>query len=327
MPPIKQLLLRLAESYLVIFGVAITAGLLWPGLFAGLSPYLTWMLAVVFFLNSLRIDMRDVLRDLHEWKLIGAGVAWMLVGLPVVAWFAMLPLWPEMALPYLLLSAMPAGTTLPLLVEIIGGRPSLALIFTVVSSALAPFTIPLVIWLLAGHAVQVNTLDMFAKLFVIIVVPFLLAQGLLLVQARRVRAARRPVKAVVVVLLALIIATVVAQQAHAITGGRPSADFLWNLLAVTGLFAFFAVSGWFLAVGKSPKEKLTMSMSVTGSNFTLAIYLASAYFPEPATVVPVILSVIPWTLFIVPYKILAGFMDAAGDRRRWWRLLRPKRLT
>lgn len=328
MPSFRAFFLKIADSYIAVLVVAVTLGLVFPRVFAAVTPYLTWLLMVIFYLNSLRIEMGDVVADLKDWRLIAAGTGWMLVGAPLAVWAVTALALPQFLLPFLILAAMPAGTTLPLLVEIIGGRPSMALVFTVTSSLLAPLTVPLVLHYLAGRNVEVNTLGMFMDLVKVIVVPFLLAQLTRRHAARRVLAAGPGIKSSVVLLLCLLIASVVANQARTITTGQVG-PFFEQTLAVVGLFLFFAVTGWAIAWYRTPKEQLTMSMNVTCINFTLAIYLANKYFHDPRVVVPVVLSVLPWTLFIIPFKLIAAGLDLPADPdlvglprwRRWTKRL------
>ena len=37
-------------------------------------------------------------------------------------------------------------------------------------------------------------------------------------------------------------------------------------------------------------------------NFTLAIELVNEFFSEPEIIVPVVLSIVPWTIIFIPFK-------------------------
>ena len=56
---------------------------------------------------------------------------------------------PELAVPLLLIAAVPTGMTTPLLTEVAGGKVGIALVLTLTTSLLAPFTIPLIVGLFA----------------------------------------------------------------------------------------------------------------------------------------------------------------------------------
>lgn len=319
---LRSFFLKIADSYITVLVVAVTLGLVFPRYFAAVTPYLDWLLMVIFYLNSLRIDMTDVWADLKDWRMVLIGTGWMLIGAPVVVWAVTSLALPQYLLPFIILAAMPAGTTLPLLVEIIGGRPSMALVFTVSSSLLAPFTVPLVLHFLAGRNVEVDTIGMFWSLVQVIVIPFVLAQLTRRQWPKAVTGARIGIKSSVVLLLCLLIASIVARQAGTIETGQVG-PFFAQTFAIVGLFLFFAVTGWLLAWYRTPKEQLTMSMNVTCINFTLAIFLTSKYFDDPRVVVPVVLSVLPWTLFIIPFKFIASRLDLPTDpdpaSASWWR--------
>ena len=53
-------------------------------------------------------------------------------------------------------------------------------------------------------------------------------------------------------------------------------------------------------------DRVTVTICLTFMNFTLAIFLAGQYFPQPNVLVPVILSVIPWSLLLIPFRALTA---------------------
>ncbi|MBI4262469.1 bile acid:sodium symporter [Candidatus Uhrbacteria bacterium] len=291
----------LLESYIVIAMLALGAGILFPTQTALLSPWVTLLLQIIFFLSSLKIDVREVLRVIRDVQLLVVACVYMLIVLPIILYGLTMVIAPQLAIAFMLLAAMPAAMSAPLFVEIIGLTPSLALVLTTVTSLLAPFTVPFVVWLLLGATVQVDAMGMFLALLTVIIVPFVIAQVVRWLWPRGIHFTAFALKPVSIILLGLLITGVVAQQAAAITAGLTGA----LLPALVALFVFFIALhgvGYLLFFWKSESDRLTISVCLTYMNFTLAIYLAGRFFNTPDVVLPVVLSVIPWTLLLIPFQ-------------------------
>lgn len=293
--------LRLAESYLVVVITALVVGLLFSDRLLVLTQFTTILLQVIFFLSSLKLQTREVIKQAKDLRLIIGANVFMLIIVPGAAYVLAKAFIPELAIPLLLIAAMPSGMTTPLLVEVVGGRQGLALVLTITSSLLAPFTIPAVIGVFAGAEVAVNVVDMFVKLLLVIVVPFVLAQIVRSVVGKRLKATYHVLKPISILLLGLLIAGAVAKQASVIFDslGREI------LLLLVVLFLFVGVmlaAGYFVASWRHSSDRLTVAVSVTFMNFTLAIYLADAFFPDPRVLLASVLVIIPWCLMLVPFK-------------------------
>ena len=300
---IAKLFNRLLESYVFVLLFSLAVGLLLPQYAIFLAPYGTYFLGIIFFLSALKIDLKEVLKYLQDKKMIVAVNAMMLLILPVVVYYAMLFIYPALALPFLLLAAMPAGMTSPLLSEICGGKQSLALVLTISTSMLAPFTVPLIIKLLAGTTVHVDTLGMFLTLVYVIFIPFILANVVKYFWHKKIKATYFTFKPISTVLLGLLIMGIVAKQAATILGGL-NAGFLIEVAALFALFAFFHVVGYYTVWWRKRDDRVTITICLTYLNFTLAIFLAGKFFNDPKIVVPVVLSVLPWSLLIIPFKYI-----------------------
>ena len=73
------------------------------------------------------------------------------------------------------------------------------------------------------------------------------------------------------------------------------------LVTIAILYVFFLatdVLGYFSFWWEPHANKHTVSISLACMNFTLAIYLASQFFPRPSIVLPLVLSIIPWVTFM-----------------------------
>jgi len=301
--PASSFLRKLIESYVFVLCVALGAGLLLSKYTILLAPYSTLFLCAIFFLSSLKINLKEVGKDVKDVPMLIVVNLWMLIILPIVTFMIARVVAPDFAVAFMLLAAMPAGMTSPLLAEVIGGRESLALVLTVTTSLLAPFTVPLMVKLLAGASVTVGFWTMFLSLAKVIFIPFAVAQLVRLFWSKPVTRLAPKFKPLSIMLLGLLIAGIVAKQAATILAGL-NGPFLMAIVWLFVLFALFHVLGYFTVFWRSVSDRMTITLCVTYLNFTLAIYLAGLFFTDPKIVVPVVLSVLPWSLYMIPFKYL-----------------------
>lgn len=292
----------ITKSHYVVIGLAFLIGIVYSDNIVWLSEYSVFILATIFFLSSLKIDLKEIREHLVDKKMIFLSNFFMLFLLPVVVYFVFNLFWPSLSIAFLLLASMPVGMTSPLLAEISGGRQSLALVITVTTSLLAPITVPLVIDLLVGTSVHVDIFKMFFLLVKVIYIPFILAQLFKRFWQQEINKISNTFKPISVILLGLLIMVIVAKQADAIVGG-------FNLGGIILLFIFFLALhfvGYFIAFWRDKRDRITITVCLTYMNFTLAIELANDFFNEPNIVIPVILSVIPWAIMFIPFKYLTN---------------------
>ncbi len=292
---------QLLESYVFVLLLSLALGLLLPRYAIHLADWTSIFLGIIFFLSALKIDLKEVLSYLQDKKMVVMANLVMLILLPIVIYFATRLVFPDLAIAFMLLAAMPAGMTSPLLAEICGGKQSLALVITISTSLLAPFTIPLMVRLLAGTSVQVDTLGMFLSLIKVIFIPFLLANIVKYFWHHKIKATYYTFKPISTLLLCLLIMGIVAKQADTILSGL-NLTFLLEVAALFLLYAVFHFAGYYAAWWRNHDDRVTITICLAYNNFTLAIYLAGKFFNEPNIVVPVVLSVLPWSLLIIPFK-------------------------
>lgn len=298
---LTNLFLHLAQSYLFIVVLALGAGLLFPKQLIHLAPFTTLFLQIVFFLTSLKLEPKNIFKHAKDWRVLVVANLFMLIVLPVAVFFLANLLVPSLAVALMLLAAMPSGMTSPLLVEVVKGNTGLALVLTLTTALLAPFTIPLVIQVLAGTAVTVSALTMFGKLAFVIILPFGLAQLVRHFWHRHLKVTFFTFKPISLVLLGLLIAGEIAKQAWVITNGF-GASLLIQLLILTVFIALLWIAGYAVIFWRPAKDRLTSAVCLTFMNFTLAIYLAGNFFPDPNVLLSAVLIIFPWALLLLPFK-------------------------
>jgi len=299
---INRILKILAESYIFIMVASLVLGLFLPQT-RYLIAWNTLFLQTIFFLSCLKIDPKQVLDNLKDWKFLGLASLVMLIGFPVLVWLVVSPFSPDMGLALFLLAAMPPGMTTPLLAEVVGGKQSVALVMTAMMSLLAPVTIPLLTKALYGATVAVDTFGMFKQLALVIFLPFALAMFARWVLPGAVLAIKPATKPISIFLLGLIIAGAVAKQSASIIA--LSRDWWQLFVAIGTLYVFYFathVIGYYGFWWKKHEDKNTASIALTYMNFTLAIFLAIQFFPRPQVLLPLVLSILPWATLLPLWK-------------------------
>ncbi len=289
---------NLSRSYLLVAIAALVFGLLAPSVAGIFSSLTTLFLAVIFFLTALKLDFKEVINYLRDWRMVAEVNALMLLIIPIVVFYVMRWLEPSLAMPFVILAAMPTAMTAPLIVDFMGGRQSLALVITATTSLFAPFTIPLVIQFVAGAQITVSFLDMFFTLAKVIFIPFILAELVKYLWPQISKIIIKSSSYVSVILLGLIIAAVTSRQADTIIASAAGGQALSWLVWLVAFFLLLHVLGYVVIFWRSVQDRFTISVCLTYMNFLLAIYLVDNFFPQLAVELPVILSVVPWALLL-----------------------------
>lgn len=298
---LTQLFFQLIESYFFVILLALGFGLLLPEKALTLTPYSTLLLQIIFFLTSIKLDVKQIIKDIKDIRMIVTGLVLMLIVFPIAIFYLSQILAPDLAIPLLLLAAMPTGMTAPLLAEIVGAKPGMAIIFTLFTSLLAPISVPFIIFLLARTSVSVNALTMAWSLVLVIVLPFLLAQIFRFFLHEKIKTTYYTFKPISIILLGLLIAGVSAKQADMLLVNF-SFHVVRQLIVLFALLILLFLAGYLSIYWRDKRDRLTVAISLTFLNFTLAIYLASQFFEDPQVLLATILVIFPWTLLLIPFK-------------------------
>jgi predicted Na+-dependent transporter len=288
----------LAQQYITIAVLALLAGLFLPS-----AKYLivwnTLILQVIFFISCLKIDVKTVLSHFKDWKMLALANLLMLIIFPLAVWLVSSIYPTDFGFALFLLAAMPVGMTAPLLAEVGGGIQSIAMVLTVTTSLLAPFTVPLLTKIFYGANVNVDVKSMFLQLAMVIFIPFAIAMIVKNIVPKTIDKIKNYTKPFSLVLLGLLIAGAVAKQSAAIA---QMASAFWVFLGtIVALYVFYLVIhlvGYYSFYWEKKEVKQTASISLAYMNFTLAIFLASQFFPKPQIILPLVLSIIPWATFM-----------------------------
>jgi BASS family bile acid:Na+ symporter len=288
-----------------VLTLALLAGISLPELLAPLQIWSTILLQIIFFLTSLRIELRGLWQEFRDVRAIVVVTCFMLVILPLLAYVSMRPLGEDLALALFLLAAMPVGMTTPLLAQLLGLNVSLALVFTLSTSLLLPVTLPLLFGVVLPQSMAIDLSYLFVTLVQVILFPFLLAQMVRRFLPSAVERASATAKKLGLFSMCLLMAGIAARY-HEELVGRFSLEYLFGLLVLTGFFIIVHVLSYWLLWWRSVPDRMTVVLSVVYMNFTLAIYIAQQFFPDPEILLYTILSIIPWNIGMLLFRQMLG---------------------
>lgn len=303
------LIFRFIEKHFWLFFIlGIVVGLALPDFGKLFEPYLLWFLGGLLFLSYLTIDLHELRRSLHEPKLLTCVVILILFVTPVVFYYFTRLVYPSMALPVLILTAMPAGMSSPAFTKLVSGKVSLALVVVTLTTILVPFTAPYLIQLLVGAEVSFSLFDMMMTLVYLVFAPFILALIIRRLLPGIINKTKGAYGGLSIVLIVLIIMGPLALNA----------DYLLdNVLSILpGILFLFLVSfllhvvGWFSAHKRSFEDKKALVVCNAYMNFGMAIAIAAKFF-SPEVVIAVLLYELPWDLMLIPLTFFAKRMRRA----------------
>ena len=156
---------------LVVFS-AMGVGIALPEFGKVFSPYpLYFMMSLLFFSFS-KIDFLQVFQEVRRKAFILFILClFKLCVIPVGLFFLTQAIWPEYAVPVLLLSGISTGVVAPFISGLLEASTLLVLMMVVVSSLLAPFSLPALVSLLIGQTIEISFLIMMKILAMVVFLP------------------------------------------------------------------------------------------------------------------------------------------------------------
>ena len=290
-----------------VLGAALLA--LWhPPLFTWFSgPWIVWGLAVVMLGMGLTLNLGDFAAVLRLPRAVALGFAAQYTIMPLLGWGVakLLALPPAFAVGLILVACCPGGTASNVVTYLARANVALSVVMTMCSTLAAVVMTPLLTGWLAGAIVPVDAWGIFLTTAQVVLAPVLL--GLLLHhQAPRFSAFVLPAGPLLSVLVvSLIVASIIGQNASAIFAHGPELLLAVFLLHGGGFALGYAAAGLFRQEAKTAR---TISIEVGMQNSGLGAVLAKTRFAaEP-------LAAVPSALSSVCHSLLGSLLAA------WWRL-------
>jgi BASS family bile acid:Na+ symporter len=296
-----------ANAFPVWVLAACAVALAEPRLFAWVSgDLIVAALAVIMLGMGVTLSVDDFRRVATRPAAVAAGFAAQFLIMPAAGWAVAtgFALETPFAVGLILVACCPGGTASNVVTYIARADVALSVVMTASSTLGAVVLTPLLTQALAGRLVEVDGWGLFASTLEVVVLP--VAVGVAVNRfCPRVVAAVLPVAPLVSVLaIALVCASVIAQNAAAVRENGPRV-----LAAVVALHALgFGLGHLFArACGYGPTIARTISIEVGMQNSGLGVVLARRHFPaEPLTAVPCAIS-------SVVHSVIGSGLAA------WWR--------
>jgi BASS family bile acid:Na+ symporter len=156
---------------LVVFS-AMGVGIALPEFGKVFSPYPLYFLMSLLFFSFLKINFLQVFQEVRRKAFILFILCFFkLCVIPVGLFFLTQAIWPEYAVPVLLLSGISTGVVAPFISGLLEASTLLVLMMVVVSSLLAPFSLPALVSLLIGQTIEISFLVMMKILALVVFLP------------------------------------------------------------------------------------------------------------------------------------------------------------
>jgi BASS family bile acid:Na+ symporter len=136
------------------------------------APYPLYFLVIQLFFSFLKINFLQVFAEAKERAVILFVLClFKLLIIPILLFFLTQMLWPEYAVPVLLLSGISTGAVAPFISGLLEASTLLVLMMVVVSSLLAPFSLPALVSFLVGKTIEISFLTMVKTLAMVKFLP------------------------------------------------------------------------------------------------------------------------------------------------------------
>ena len=290
---------------LVIF-CSMGAGIGFPNLGRVFLPYPLYLMMFLLFLSFLKIEFIDVLRNIKKTTSIILLLCLLkLLIIPAGLFFLAQAIWPEYALPVLLLSGISTGVVAPFVSVLLNATTSLVLMMVVISSLIAPFTLPALVELLMGQTIEISFLSMVKILTMVVFVP---AIGVIFLRhlvpsfLKKLERAQFPVS---LVIFACINLGVFAKYSSFFME-RPI-ELAGAIVVAFILSAIYHIVGLLVTLGRKRGDRLAGAISFACMNNVLIIVFSSQFFgPLSPTLATVYM--LPFFIMIVPARIIGNFL-------------------
>jgi BASS family bile acid:Na+ symporter len=298
----------LADAFPLWVVVACGLALVEPELFTWFrGSAIVTALAVIMFGMGITLSVRDFVRIARAPLPVAVGVVAQFTVMPLLGWLVAvgLSLEPPFALGLILVACCPGGTASNVVTSIARADVALSVLMTTCSTLGAVACTPLLVQLLAGRLVEVDVAGLFLSTLQVVVLPVAAGVTINRFLPRVVQTVIPVAPLVSVLLIALVCASIIGQNAGAVWTSGPRL-----LLAVAALHAggFTLGRAIGLVAGYSTATSRAISIEVGMQNSGLGVVLAQRHFPaEPLAAVPCAISSV---VHSVIGSLLAG----------WWRL-------
>jgi BASS family bile acid:Na+ symporter len=296
------------NDFLLLFVVfaAMGVGIGLPEFGRIFAPYPLYFMMFQLFFSFLSINFLQVFHELRKKAFVLFILcSFKLCVIPVGLFFLTQALWPEYAVPVLLLSGISTGVLAPFISGLLEASTLLVLMAVVVSSLLAPFSLPALVSLLIGHTIEISFLAMVRTLAMVVFLPALAAillRYLSPVFLKRLEKIQFPPS---LILIACINLGVFAKYSSFFIG--TPVKVAETILVSFILLAVYHLLGFLVTWGMKREDRLAGAISFAVINNVLIVAFSSDFF-GPLSPTLAALYMLPFFTMIVPARIVGQRM-------------------
>ena len=257
------------------------------------------LLGMMLFLAFLKIDALEVLENMKNFRLmIYIAFIYMLV-IPLVFYFSTRVFNADLAVGILLLTAMPAGVSTPVLTDIAKGNISLSMSLVIVSQFVAPFTVPLLFWLVDINSLTINKILILKDIAILVFLPLIISQIVKKYLPLTIEKTQHLFTSANVFLLFSFVYIAISSQRNVIL--ENPTGLIWKVTVLYIVFILLHIIGYLISYKETRENRIAVAIGAAYMNNGMAIVLAASYF-KPEVLVLMVLSELPWNTLLAPFK-------------------------
>jgi len=257
------------------------------------------LLGMMLFLAFLKIDALEVIENIKNFRLMIYITFLYMLAIPLGFYFSTWIFNPELAVGLLLLTAMPAGVSAPVLTDIARGNISLSMSLTIVSQLLAPFTVPFLFWIVDVNSLTISKLLILKDIAILVFVPMIISQVVKRFLPLTIKTTQHLFTSANVFLLFSFVYIAISSQRNVIL--ENPAGLIWKIAVLYLVFILLHVIGYMICPNENKENRIAITIGSAYMNNGMAIVLAVSYF-KPEILVLMVLSEIPWNTLLAPFK-------------------------
>jgi BASS family bile acid:Na+ symporter len=263
------------------------------------------LLMVMLFLVFLKTDFIHIITQIRDYKLMVYLSLMYMIIIPVLFFLIINLFNRELAIGILLLTSMPAGVSSPTLTDIVRGNTALSLSITVITSMIAPFTVPFLFGFIKYNNLDINTLDIFKDLAILVFLPLILSQILKKIVPETINQAKKFFTSANIFFLFIIVYAAMGSQRDVIL--NDSIRIIWQIGFLYLVFILLHIVGYLIGYNQNKESRSAIAIGAAYMNNGMAIVLAATHF-GPAILVLMVLSEFPWNTLLAPFRKIIRYL-------------------